>query len=49
MKLLLDSHVLIWAADDPSKISAVAMTAMQDPTNELFLSFASVWVVIDDD
>lgn len=45
MKLLLDSHVLLWAVDDPTQLSGSALTALQDPTNELLLSAATVWEI----
>ena len=43
MKLLLDTHVLIWWSDDIGKLSATALTACQDSANTLLLSIASVW------
>ena len=43
MRLLLDTHTLIWAMGDPSKLSGLATTALQDPANELLLSAATVW------
>lgn len=43
MKLLLDSHALIWAADNPSKLSLQAAAALKDPANELYVSAATVW------
>lgn len=43
MRLLLDTHALIWSADDPSKLSATALAAMRDPANDLLLSAATVW------
>lgn len=36
-------HTLIWAVDDPSKLSAAAMSALQDPANERLLSAATIW------
>ncbi|MCU1267510.1 MAG: hypothetical protein JWM21_3828 [Acidobacteria bacterium] len=44
MKLLLDTHVFIWWANDPEKLSAAALSALEDEANELLLSVASVWV-----
>jgi PIN domain nuclease of toxin-antitoxin system len=41
--LLIDTHTLIWAMDDPSKLSASATKALQDPANDLLLSAATVW------
>lgn len=43
MRLLVDSHSLIWAVDDPSRLSPTATTALQDPANELLLSAATIW------
>ena len=43
MKLLLDAHAVIWAVDEPSRLGTRAMTAMQDPANELMFSSGSVW------
>ena len=43
MKVLLDTHTLLWSVDDPSKVSAAAMGAMQDPANERLLSAATIW------
>ena len=43
MKLLLDTHIFIWWADHPEKLSPAALSALEDETNELVLSVASVW------
>ncbi|MBA3322269.1 MAG: type II toxin-antitoxin system VapC family toxin [Pyrinomonadaceae bacterium] len=43
MKLLLDTHVFIWWADAPEHLSAAALAALEDGSNELILSVASVW------
>ena len=43
MKLLLDTHVFIWWADNPEKLSPAALAALEDEANELLLSVASVW------
>ncbi len=43
MKLLLDTHVFIWWADHPEKLSPAALSALKDEANELLLSVASVW------
>jgi PIN domain nuclease of toxin-antitoxin system len=45
MRLLLDAHSLIWAVDEPSRLSAVAAAALQDPANELLLSAGTVWEI----
>ena len=43
MKLLLDSHTVIWSMDSPSKLCAAAVAAMQDPANQRFVSIGSIW------
>jgi PIN domain nuclease of toxin-antitoxin system len=45
MRLLLDSHTLIWAVDEPTKLSATAVAALQDPGNDLLVSAGSVWEI----
>jgi PIN domain nuclease of toxin-antitoxin system len=41
--MLVDTHTLFWSVDDPSKLSAVAMRALQDPSNNRLLSAATIW------
>src|SRR5215216_7552078 len=43
MKLLLDTHIFIWWADQPEKLSPATLSALEDEANELLLSVASVW------
>ena len=43
MKLLLDTHIWIWALNQPEKLSAKVRRALQRPGNELYLSPVSVW------
>ena len=45
MKLLLDTHGLIWAAGFPERISKQASDLMNDHENELVFSAASLWEV----
>ena len=45
MKLLIDTHLLIWAADSIERLPADARALMADPENELFFSVASIWEV----
>ena len=42
MKLLVDAHTLIWAVDDPAKLGPQAVTALQDPSNDLLLSVGTI-------
>lgn len=43
MKLLLDTHTLLWWRDNPAELSAVSLTALRDSSNTLFLSMVSLW------
>jgi PIN domain nuclease of toxin-antitoxin system len=43
MKLLLDTHIFIWADDEPERIPAALMTYLADEANELWLSLVSAW------
>ena len=43
MRLLVDTHALLWAMDDPTQLGDVARAALQDPRNELLVSAATVW------
>lgn len=45
MRLLLDTHLLLWAAGEPDKLSARARTLMEDPGNDLVFSAASLWKI----
>lgn len=45
MKLLLDTHLLLWAAGMPERLSAAARACLNDPQNELFFSAASLWEI----
>lgn len=45
MKLLLDTHLLLWAAGEPSRLSKEARSLISDPDNELLFSAASLWEV----
>lgn len=45
MKLLLDTHLLLWAAEDSRRLSKAARTLIQDPDNELLFSAVSLWEI----
>lgn len=42
MKLLLDTHLLLWAAEDARSLSSKARRLIKDPANELIFSAASL-------
>jgi PIN domain nuclease of toxin-antitoxin system len=45
VKLLLDTHSLIWAVDQPSLLGPQAKTALEDLANSLMLSAATIWEI----
>ena len=45
MKLLLDTHLLLWAAGESKRLSKQARTLIDNPDNELLFSAASLWEV----
>jgi len=45
VKLLLDTHILLWAAGQPECLPAAARRLLKDPENELFFSAASLWEI----
>jgi PIN domain nuclease of toxin-antitoxin system len=45
LNLLLDTHVLLWAAGQPQKLSKKALTLINNPDHRLFFSAASLWEV----
>ncbi len=45
MRLLIDSHALIWYVDQHQQLSSASHAAMSDPANELLLSAGSIWEI----
>lgn len=45
MKLLLDTHLLLWAANEPERLSAKAKAFFDDLDHELLFSAASIWEI----
>jgi PIN domain nuclease of toxin-antitoxin system len=45
VKLLLDSHLLIWTAAGSGRLSKRALALLNDEENELFFSSASLWEI----
>jgi PIN domain nuclease of toxin-antitoxin system len=43
VKLLLDTHLLLWAAGEPRRLSKQARNLIDNPENELLFSAASLW------
>ncbi len=45
MKLLLDTHLLIWAAAGSNRMPKRALALLKDHDNEIFYSAASLWEI----
>ena len=45
MRLLLDSHVLLWFLWQSPLLGARATATLADPDNEVFVSAASIWEI----
>lgn len=45
MRLLLDTHVFIWALTDPRRLSSAARVAITNTENELYVSSVSFWEI----
>jgi PIN domain nuclease of toxin-antitoxin system len=45
VRLLLDTHVLIWWLSDDRKLTKEARRIIAEPHNDVFVSAASVWEV----
>ena len=45
MRLLLDTHALIWWLSGDAALSSAAHMAIADPTNEILVSAASAWEI----
>ena len=45
MKLLLDTHVLIWLVEGSDNLSPAARQAIENEDNNLYLSIASLWEI----
>jgi PIN domain nuclease of toxin-antitoxin system len=46
VNVLLDTCAFLWLAGQPSKLSPAAVAAIDDPSNEVFLSDATVWEIV---
>ena len=45
MKLLLDTHLLLWTAGAPDRLSEPIRLLLEDPQNTLLFSAASIWEI----
>ncbi len=45
MRLLLDTHILLWAVADSKQLPAAVREVLEDPANDVFFSAASIWEI----
>jgi PIN domain nuclease of toxin-antitoxin system len=45
VRLLLDTHVLLWALGDPDELEPAARAAIVGPENDVLVSAASAWEI----
>lgn len=45
MRLLLDTHVALWAIVDSPRLAEHARSLILDPANSIYISTASVWEI----
>jgi PIN domain nuclease of toxin-antitoxin system len=45
MRLLLDTHILLWGAVEPDRLSRVASSLIESPDNEMVFSALSIWEI----
>ena len=46
MRLLLDTHLLVWAMGEPERLPAGCADMLEDPSNSLVFSVASLWELV---
>ncbi len=45
MRLLVDTHLLLWAVASSRQLSREARMLIEDPANEVYYSAASIWEI----
>lgn len=45
MRLLLDTHIALWAISDDPRLSGNARSIITTPENEIYVSSASIWEI----
>ena len=45
MNLLLDTHIILWSAAEPERLSPKVIDELQDPHNILWFSPISIWEI----
>ena len=45
MRLLLDTHILLWALDSPERLPQSLRAQLESPAVEVYFSAASIWEI----
>jgi len=45
MRLLLDTHILLWAANEPERLSKATRSLFENRNNEVVFSAISIWEI----
>jgi PIN domain nuclease of toxin-antitoxin system len=45
MRLLLDTHLLLWALDEPARLAPATRDMIEDERNDVLFSAASIWEI----
>lgn len=45
MIFLVDTHLILWSAGQPERLSSEARELLEDPVSELWVSAASLWEI----
>jgi PIN domain nuclease of toxin-antitoxin system len=45
MKLLLDTHTLLWSATDPARLAPDARAALEDGSHDVLVSIVTAWEI----
>jgi PIN domain nuclease of toxin-antitoxin system len=46
LKLILDTHIILWSAAEPQRLSPKITEALENQSNELWFSPVSVWEIL---
>jgi PIN domain nuclease of toxin-antitoxin system len=46
LRLLLDTHIILWSAAEPERLSQHIIAELKDDSNELWFSPISVWEIL---
>jgi len=45
MRLLLDTHALVWALSDPAQLPGTVRKTIENPSNMIYVSAVSIWEI----